>query len=366
MKCEIHDLGEVLLDRYRLDAELGSGGMQEVYRARDLVLERDVAVKVPKNASARRNFQASAVLSARINHPNVAKTLDFFKAHNRFYLVEEVVLGEDLSSARACLPQMDPYLVAHVLHHLAKGVAASHAVAVVHRDLKPNNIMVSPGLTFSHVKITDFGIARMSQEEMVAAVEGGDDTISNSSTVKGAIPYLSPEMVATPREADCPTDIWAIGAIAYELLTGIKPYGRGLLAIPRIIAAIPPTLPAEVTSNGQFADTARAVFGIILRCLDGNVATRATAIDLVSECESLCYPLPNRVIGRVQNNPSPGSYFAVDSLGGSVFFNPASVFGRNPRIGDEVLLSPHAGHPRPRSHPVLALTPRSSAEPSSD
>lgn len=351
----IHRTGEELGGRYRLVAFLGEGGMQEVYRAHDTVLEREVAIKVPKNASATRRFQQSAAFSARINHPNVAKTLDFFDQGERFYLAEELIIGEDLSKARRRLAVMDPYLVAHILHHLAKGVAASHTVGVVHRDLKPSNIMVSPNLTFKAVKITDFGIAKMSQDEIVEAVAGGNETITNSSTVAGAIPYLSPEMIDTPRSASSPTDIWALGAIAFELLTGTKPYGKGLAAIPKILAAAQPALPNSATSNSQFADTAKAVFGIILACLNKDPAARPTAFSLVQTCEALCYPMHPRVVGTVSSIRMGGRFAEVEG-GGTVFFHSASVFGQSPRVRDEVLLSPHYGKPYPRSHPVLLLT----------
>src|ERR1041384_6157592 len=136
--------------------------MQEVYRARDVVLERLVALKVPQDARVARKFRDSAVISARVNHPNVAKTLDYFEeSGGKFYLVEELIQGENLREVSVKFERLDPHTVAHVLHHLARGLAAAHRVGVVHRDLKPSNIMVVGGLAFLGLKITDFGIAKM-------------------------------------------------------------------------------------------------------------------------------------------------------------------------------------------------------------
>ena len=356
----IHRANEVLADRYKVVNKIGAGGMQEVYRVIDTIFDREVALKVPKNPAAVRRFQKSAALSARINHPNVAKTLDFFDQSSNFYLVEELVPGQDLSAAKDRLEVMDPYLVAHLLHHIAKGVAASHDAGVVHRDLKPSNIVVSPSLSFEVIKITDFGIARMTQEEMVDAIDGGNDTITNSSTVAGAIPYLSPEMVERPRTADRPTDIWAIGAIGFELLSGTKPYGKGLVAIPRIMAAEPLVIPDLAVSNSQFADTSRAVFEIINSCLQKDPADRPTAAKLVSDCERLCYPLAKRQLGCVVGNRHTSWFARVD--GREVFYHPSSVYGTRPRMGQAVLLAPHPASPHPRAHPVLAVTQSASEE----
>jgi serine/threonine-protein kinase len=159
--------------------------MQYVYLATDEVLERNVALKVPMDTKAGRRFKRSATVSAQVNHPNVAKTLDYLE-HGKFpILIEEYIQGSDLFKTYITRTErLDPYLVAHIMHHLAKGVAASHHVGVVHRDLKPSNIMISGGISAHEIKITDFGIAKMAQEEMVEASE----SITNSQTAIGALP----------------------------------------------------------------------------------------------------------------------------------------------------------------------------------
>src|SRR5688572_11218649 len=111
--------------------------MQQAFRANDLALQREVALKAPKNTTAEKRFKRSAVLSARVNHPHVAKTLDYFEDNGRPFLIEELVEGKDLHEAlieKASV--IDPFLAARIFHYLAKGIAASHHAGVIHRDLK--------------------------------------------------------------------------------------------------------------------------------------------------------------------------------------------------------------------------------------
>ncbi len=214
--------------------------MQIVYGAMDRVLKREVALKTPKNDSAKKRFRQSAIASARVNHPNVAKTLDYFEENHRQYLVEELIDGTDLDKALLKrIKFLDTYLAARVFHYLAKGLAASHHACVIHRDLKPTNVMVTGGFQLSSIKITDFGIAKMADEEIAEAVEGGGESISASSTVVGALPYMAPEAINTPREVGKPADIWSVGAMMFELLTGMKPFGSGLKAVRKIEEAVP-------------------------------------------------------------------------------------------------------------------------------
>src|ERR1039458_6216122 len=142
--------------------------MQQVFKATDQTFDRPIVVKVPKNPSAEKRFARSARMSARVTHSNVAKTLDYFESDGRSHLVEEFIPGLDL---RDLLDRkfnyLDPHLAAHVIHQLAKAVAASHHAGVLHRDLKPSNIMVSDDPSITVVKITDFGIAKMTEHEFV-------------------------------------------------------------------------------------------------------------------------------------------------------------------------------------------------------
>ncbi|MHB2020479.1 MAG: hypothetical protein ACYCW6_26385 [Candidatus Xenobia bacterium] len=117
----ILSVGDTLADRYVIEAFLAQGGMQEVYKANDTTFNRYVALKVPKNSSAERRFKVSAEASARINHPTVAKTLDYFDENGRGHIVEELVNGPDLGILRKQVPRLDPSGVAYLLHHLSRG-----------------------------------------------------------------------------------------------------------------------------------------------------------------------------------------------------------------------------------------------------
>lgn len=363
MKGMMHVEGDLIGGRYEIKSYIGAGGMQEVYSAHDQCLDREVALKVPKSTSAERRFKESAALSARVNHPNTAKTLDYFTFESRQYLIEEFVRGKDLSKVRVRVPIMDPYLVAHLLHHIIKGVAASHHVDVIHRDLKPSNIIVSPGVSFAEIKITDFGIAKMAQEEMECAVEGGDESITSSQTMMGALPYLAPEMIENPKDVGKPADIWAVGAMAFEFLTGKKPFGKGLKALKNIEQAKFPEVPSNLTRNVQFAGLIGELVTIIRKCLVKDPSKRLTADKLVECCGELCYPVGERQEGFVKYNEH--QFFGrILSAGGSIFFHKDSVYGDAPQDSSPVYFIKYPGRPNARAHPVvkLALVPDEAAD----
>lgn len=350
-----HSFGDMVGGRYRVQKYVGEGGMQFVYAAEDQVLKRIVALKTPKNRSAERRFHRSAIVSARVNHPNVAKTLDYIDSEERPYLVEEFIDGTDLDKAllkkTRCL---DPYLAARLLHYLAKGLAASHHVGVVHRDLKPTNVMVVGEFALRSVKITDFGIAKMADEEIAEAVEGGDASITSSQTAIGALPYMAPEVIESPRDVGTAADIWSIGAMMYELMTGDKPFGSGYRAVGRILEAKPPVFPNFLTSNPQFSALSRQIIDIVLKCLIREPGRRPASDEIVRLCGNLCYPAAVRHFGRIRTIRYRAWGF-IYTQEGDVFFHMASVYGERPAEGDRVMLSKYPGGGASRAHPVVKL-----------
>ncbi|SGY83637.1 Protein kinase [Moritella viscosa] len=330
--------------------------MQFVYLAHDSTLNRKVALKTPKNASAEKRFRRSAIVSAKVNHPNVAKTLDYLETGDRAYLVEELVIGDDLSkSILKKVDYVDPFLVARLFHYLSKGLAASHHADVIHRDLKPTNIMIVGDFQLSGVKITDFGIAKMATEELVEAAEGGEDSLSASATAVGALPYMAPEAIESPREVGLKADIWSLGAMIYELLTGLKPFGAGLKAVKRIVFADYEEFPAFVTSNPQFSYLSDKLIELIKRCLTLDPESRPTADELVVECGLLCYPVSKRYFG-VMNTPNyPTWGFISQNDNTSVFYHVECIYGLKPKAGEAVMLSKYDGGGADRALPVIRM-----------
>src|SRR5437016_4559980 len=273
---------ETIGERYRIERFIGEGGMQEVYLAKDLKFAKPVAVKVPKNRSVVKRFTRSAVVSAKVTHPNVAKTFDYIKGDDRDYLIEEYIEGYNLQQRLDDeFVRFDPHLTAHCIHHLAKGLSASHHAGVVHRDLKPSNVMVSGDAQLDTVKITDFGIAKMAEEEIDTAVRAGDEeSITGSQTVVGALPYMAPELFETDAEISFAADIWSVGALLYHLLIGERPFGRGLQAVPRIVAAKLPERQQILRVNQQFEGIVNDLWTIIAACLKKAPSERPSADQL--------------------------------------------------------------------------------------
>lgn len=345
-------------ERYERLHQIGEGGMQKVYLANDKLLKSQVAFKIPKNDSAIKRFERSAQMSARVNNKHVAKTLDYGDVGDTNFLIEEFIDGMDLS---AVLKQykngLDPYSVARALHQTAIGVAASHAQDVVHRDLKPSNIMVLGGLTMSEFKVTDFGIAKMAEAELDEAVEGGEESITASQTAVGALPYMSPEMIASVKNATHPTDVWSLGAMAYELLTGNKPFGTGLRAVTKITSGV---FERDIPQlrKPQFRPLGEELVAIISDCLSLSPADRPAATELVLRCEKLCYNNDPRQLGIVNNFMHDAWGFIQASDGNSIFYHKESIYGQNALAsGDRVAFSAYEGGQSDRAFPVLPMLP---------
>ncbi|MBD2232093.1 serine/threonine-protein kinase [Phormidium tenue] len=366
MSGKIHNTGDLIADRYLIENFVGEGGMQEVYLAQDSLMNRQVALKTPKNSSAQKRFQRSAVVSARINHPNVAKTLDYLEEDSGLYLVEEYIDGFDLQKALLTdLEVIDPYLVAKIFHHIAKGICASHHVGVVHRDLKPKNVMVVGNFNLLEIKITDFGIAKLAEEEIISAVEGmeefGEESITGSQTAVGALPYMAPEMIDSPRSVGVEADIWSLGAMMYELLIGEKPFGTGLQAVRRIDKLeLPPFDDSEfrnsLNSNNQFVPLCKILYDLILFCLSKSPKDRPSSDSLVKICEDICYNTFERRIGQVHRIRGSIGFLYDSETNQEIFFHSDSVYGPSkPTVGSRVCYSAFPGNPRFRAHPVVLL-----------
>jgi serine/threonine-protein kinase len=346
--------GDVLGGRYEIAGWLGEGGMQQVYRARDSLLTREVALKIPKDAAAEKRFWRSAVVSAKVNHNNVAKTLDYFEENDRPFLIEELIEGCDLGEVREkVVPYLPPQAAARALHQLAKALDVSHKAGVIHRDLKPSNIMVLGGQRLEALKVTDFGIAKMAEEELAGWAEGEDKTATSSKTVLGAIPYMAPESITAFRSSGRPADIWAIGAIVYELMSGKKPFGQGLAAVPAILAAKSPVAPSQI-NNPQFVSLGEELFKIVLQCLLLDPAKRPSSTSLVGMCEELCYTRDVYEMGSVKIMKNSTYGFLKADEGEDAFCHRQNFYGDNSiTVGTRLWFARHKGGNNDRAFPIV-------------
>jgi Tol biopolymer transport system component len=213
---------------YEVTAQLGAGGMGEVYRATDSNLKRSVAIKVlPASVASDANrlarFQREAEVLAALNHPNIGAIYGLEKTPDFTALVMELVEGEDLSQriARGAIP-IDEAL--RIARQIADALEAAHEQGIIHRDLKPANIKVREDGT---VKVLDFGLAKAIDPAAASSANATSSTLSMQATQSGLIlgtaPYMSPEQ-ARGRPVDKRADIWAFGVVLYEMVTGRRPF----------------------------------------------------------------------------------------------------------------------------------------------
>ena len=217
------------LGAYEILAAIGAGGMGEVYRARDPKLDREVAIKVLPEAFAAEGdrvarFEREAKLLAALNHPGIATVHGFEEAEGKSFLVMELIEGETLAEriGRGAIPSEEAL---PLFHQIAEALEAAHEKGVVHRDLKPLNIRITPE---QKVKVLDFGLAKLAEAEAATAGEGGSQspTLLKGTlhgVILGTASYMSPEQ-ARGMLVDRRTDIWAFGCCLYETLTGKKAF----------------------------------------------------------------------------------------------------------------------------------------------
>ena len=213
-------------ERYRLDKLIGRGGMGAVYEASDLRLNRKVAVKILSgqlfgNSAALRRFEREAQTSARLSHPNIITVYDYgVLSTEGAYLVMELVTGETLGTRLKREKQIAPSAAANWLEQVLSAVGAAHEAGVIHRDLKPDNIFISGG--DNRIKILDFGLAKLSQAN--EADEAAKSAMTNPGAVMGTFGYMSPEQLSGS-QVDHRTDLFSIGVITVEMVTGRRPFG---------------------------------------------------------------------------------------------------------------------------------------------
>src|SRR5262245_56120019 len=268
--------GTTLRERYRLDSEIGRGGMGIVYRATDLELMREVAVKVVSDAGssdARQRLMREARAAAALNHPSIISVYDVGEAQGLPFFVMELVDGPSLAKARPS----DLLRIVDIACQICAALDHAHANRIVHRDLKPDNVLLSSVSQSGSVKLADLGLA----------LPGHGARISRSGLILGTASYMSPEQ-ALGQSVDGRTDLYALGVLLYELTTGRLPFTGDdpLTVISQHVHA--PVVPPRVLRP----ELPRALEAVILRLLEKSPAARfATAGETAAALrESLAAP----------------------------------------------------------------------------
>jgi serine/threonine-protein kinase len=255
------------LGHFQILEKIGEGGMGVVYRALDERLDRDVALKVLPHGiladeAARKRFRKEALALAKLNHPNIESVHDFDTQQGTDFLVMEFIPGETLSERLAAGPLPEKQ-IAELGSQLVEGLAAAHRHGVLHRDLKPGNLRVTPE---GRLKILDFGLAKLVLPEVASA---STQSIIESRGLTGTLPYVAPEQLKGD-PADARTDIYQAGVTLYELATGRVPFQEKLpTAMVDSILHKPPPLPGRLRP-----DLSPQLEAVVLKCLEKDPESR--------------------------------------------------------------------------------------------
>ena len=262
------EAGKTLNGRYKIQSLIGTGGMAAVYLAKDLILDRLVAIKVLRldfrqNDDAMRRFRREALSATQLTHPNIVGVYDVGQSQEMNYIVMEYVEGTDLKDYVRQRGALHPIEAVRIMMQIVSAIAAAHQNRIIHRDIKPQNILIDRE---GNVKITDFGIA----------VALSDTSLTQTNTLLGSVHYLSPEQ-ARGGMATIQTDIYALGIVLYELLTGRVPFD-GESAVSIALKHFQEPLPPVVNPSVMIPQSLE------------NIVLKATAKDPMNRYRS-CYEM---------------------------------------------------------------------------
>ncbi len=345
--------GGTLSGRYETSEKLGTGGMSNVYKATDRILERTVAVKIlaehlHDDERFVERFKREALAVARLIHPNIVQVYDTGVDEGRHYIVMEYVEGRSGAQILQRTGPVEPEVAAEIGIQACAGLDYAHRRGIIHRDVKPGNLMIVGGPVGGGemiVKLTDFGIARAMEQTRITQV----------GSVVGTAAYLAPEQVRG-EEATPATDVYALGVVLYQFLTGRLPYEGSSLAELAVRQQNEKPLPPD-TYNGEVPETLGAA---VLRALEGDPKRRygsadelASGLRLGLEGGDVTLPMEE---GTAATNVLGGDTAATRHMGrdtGQTEYRPPSQTRRpQPRVAPAppppVAPAPRAAAPRKR------------------
>jgi serine/threonine protein kinase len=276
---------------YKISKRIGVGGMGEVYLATDVRVGRKAALKLlpmrfTGDAERLKRFQQEAHTVVALNHPNILTVYEIGEDHSTHYIASELIEGETLHQ-RLMRGRMELSEAVDVAIQVASALAAAHQAGIVHRDIKPENIMLRPD---GYVKVLDFGIAKLAEQELPATMPTDEALLlveTNLVSILGTVPYMSPEQ-ASGAPVDKRTDIWSLGVVLYEMVTGHQPFAgdRPIDVMNSILEKEPPPL---TTYNKQTPAELRQIISKALR--KDRTERYQSATEMLQALKNLCHKL---------------------------------------------------------------------------
>ncbi len=289
-------LADTLSDAYEIEGEVGRGGMGIVYSARDIKLKRRVAIKLlpPELAfrgEIRTRFIREAQTAARLSHPHIVPIHTVGEGEGLVYFVMGFVDGESLAARLRRRERLPIEEARRIMKETADALGQAHALGVVHRDIKPDNILLEG--TRRRVMVTDFGIAK-------ALVEGGGGTLTGTGVAIGTPAYMSPEQAAGERDIDARSDIYSLGVVGFEMLTGEVPFKAPTVAgilLKQYSEPVPDISTMRNDCPDEFAST-------VMRCLDKDPGERWPTADSLRRALESRTAAPYRPRSPLSRRPS--------------------------------------------------------------